>query len=189
MTKKATTMHLEANFDIDQVGSTLEWSFKRYDCDGNPLTGKYAGGIYFTTGEEMRVRVRAGSWTKLTSFKVLDCTLITIPQIVEIAPKKKAKFAPPSLFVSTKEPLITVTGASIKLNGDDFKPNDLLPPAPPGYSEKALLWDKHLTVGLTEGRWEFSFVLTVQVTQEGQDPTERVLYFDPEADVNSGVTP
>jgi hypothetical protein len=189
MTKKSTTMHLEANFDIDQVGSTLEWSFKRYDCDGNPLTGKYAGGIYFTTGEEMRVRVRAGCKRKLTSFKVLDCTLITVPQIVEIAPKKKAKFAPPSPFVSTEVPPIKVTGASIKLNRDDFKPDDLIPPAPPGYSEIALLWDKHLTVGLIEGRWEFSFVLTVQVTEQDQPPVERVLYFDPEMDVNSGVTP
>jgi hypothetical protein len=189
MTKKATAMHLEANFDIDQVGSTLEWSFKRYDCDGNPLTGKYAGGIFFTTGEEMRVRVRAGCRTKLTSFKVLDCTLISIPQIVEIAPKKKAKFAPPSLFVSTDVPPIKVTGASIKLNGDDFKRDDLIPPSPPGYSEIALLWDKHLTVGLTEGRWEISFVLTVQVTEEGKPPTERVFCFDPEGDVSNGLTP
>lgn len=188
MTKKATKMHLEANFDIDQIGSTLEWSFKRFDGDGNPLTGKYAGGIYFTTGEEMRVRVRAGCRNKLASFKVLDCTLITVPQIVEIAPKKKAKFAPPSLFVSTDVPPIKVSGASINLSGDDFK-RDEIPLPTPGYSEIALLWDKHLTVGLTEGRWEFSFVLTVQVTEEGQPPTERVLCFDPEADVSNGVTP
>jgi len=188
MTKKATTMHLEANFDIDQVGGKLEWSFKRFDGDGNPLTGKYAGGIYFTTGEEMRVRVRAGCRNPLTSFKVLDCALITVPQIVEIAPKKKAKFAPSSLFISTKVPEIKVSGASINLPGDDFKRDDIPLPTP-GYSEIALLWDKHLTVGQEEGRWELSFILTVQVTEKDQPPTERVLCFDPEADVGSGVTP
>ena len=57
MTQPAATMLLKANFDINQVGETLEWSFTRADHDGNPIEGIYAGGIYYTTGEEMNVRV------------------------------------------------------------------------------------------------------------------------------------
>ena len=188
MTKKAPTMLLEANFDIDQIGGTLEWRFTRKDGNGNPIKGKYAGGIYFTVGEEMRVRVRAGSSTALTSFKVLDCALITCPQIVEIAPKRKAKFAPPSPFISTESPNIEVIGASINLPGEDFKFAET-PPPEPGYSEIALQWDKHLTVGETEGRWEISFVLTVQVERENGPPSVRVLCFDPEGEVGSGQSP
>jgi hypothetical protein len=189
MTKKATTMHLEANFDIDQVGGTLEWHFERRDHDGNPITGKYAGGIYYTIGEEMRVRVKAGSRNKLASFKILDCTLITRPQIVEIAPKKKAKFAPPSPFITTVTPEVVIIGASINLPGEEFKRDGIVPPTPAGYSEIALLWNKHLTVGQNEGRWEFSFVVTVQVTPEDGPACERVFSFDPEMDVGNGVTP
>jgi hypothetical protein len=191
MTKKATAMILEANFDIDQIGGKLEWSFSRKDGDGNPIKGKYAGGIYFTTGEVMRVRVKAGSWTKLTSFKVLDCTLITLPQIVELEPKKKAKFAPPSIFVSTTAPApeIKVIGASINLPGNEFEESVGPLPEPGAYSEISRQWDKHLTVGQTEGRWELSFVLTVRVEQEGKAPCERVFYFDPETEVGNGVSP
>ena len=182
-------MLLEANFDIEQVGGTLEWHFCRKDGDGNPITGKYAGGIYYTIGEKMRVRVRAGSYKHLKSFKVLDCTLITLPQIVDIAPKKKAQFAAMSPFVSTE--IITVTGASINLPAKDFKECPIVKPEPE-YYELALEWDKHLTVGQKEGRWDISFVVTVQVvvdngTEDGLTCT-RVFSFDPEGEVGNGTT-
>lgn len=182
-------MHLEANFDIEQVGGTLEWSFIRKDHNGDPIKGKYAGGIYYTIGESMQIRVKAGSWKQMTSFKVLDCTLITRPQIVDIAPKKKAKFAPPSPFITTTTPPINITGASINLAGDDFKFDGASPALPGGYSDIALLWDKHLTVGEMEGRWEISFVLTVEVAHDDGPPFQRVLCFDPEGEVGTTVTP
>jgi hypothetical protein len=183
-------MLLEANFDIEQVGGTLEWHFSRKDRDGNPITGKYAGGIYYTVGEEMRVRVRAGSYKRLKSFKVLDCTLITLPQIVEIAPKKKAQFAAVSPFVGTEG--IVIAGGSVNLAAQDFKESAILVPQPE-YYELALEWDKHLTVGQKEGRWDISFVLTVEVvvddgSQYGLTCT-RVYSFDPEGEVGTGTTP
>lgn len=189
MTEKAPTMTLEAEFDIAQTSSTPEWSFKRKDGNGHPITGKYAGGIYFTVGEEMRVIVKAVSWNRLVSFKVLDCTLITLPQIVELEPKKKAKFAPFSPFISTASPSVNVHGASINLPGEGFNRADVPAPPPGAPHEIVLQWDKHLTVGKTVGRWEISFVVTVEV-QEGDSPAvQRVFCFDPEGEVGSGVTP
>ncbi|UUZ49124.1 hypothetical protein LP420_01210 [Massilia sp. B-10] len=52
-------MLIEANFDIDQVGQSLEWRFSRKDGQGNPVKGRYAGGIYFTVGELTRARAGA----------------------------------------------------------------------------------------------------------------------------------
>lgn len=183
-------MLLEANFDIQQVGGTLEWHFSRKDGDGNPITGKYAGGIYYTKGEEMRVRVRAGCYKPLKSFKVLDCTLITLPQIVDIAPKKKAQFAPPSPFVTNES--IVVSGGTVNLAAQGFKASAVITPEPE-YFELAVAWDKHLTVGQDEGRWEISFVVTVQVvvddgSKDGLTCT-RVYSFDPEGEVGSGTAP
>lgn len=182
-------MLLEANFDIQQVGGTLEWRFTRKDGDANPITGKYAGGIYYTVGEEMRVRVRAGCYKPLKSFKVLDCTLVTLPQIVDIAPKKKAQFAVPSPFVTNES--VVVTGGSVNLPAQGFVFSPVIKPEPE-YFELALEWDKHLTVGQSEGRWEISFVITVQVviddgTRDGITST-RVFSFDPETEVGTGTT-
>lgn len=189
MTKKAPTMLLSAEFDMSQVSGTLDWSFTRKDGNGHPITGKYAGGIYFTVGEEMRVVVRALSWNRLVSFKVLDCTLITIPQIVELEPKKTAKFAPCSPFISTATPHVNVLGASINLPGDGFKKADVPAPPPGAPHEIALQWDKHLTVGSKEGRWEMSFVITVEVQEGDGPPVQRVFCFDPESEVGNGITP
>ena len=179
-------MLLEANFDIEQVGGTLEWHFSRKDGHGNPITGKYAGGIYYTVGEEMRVRVRAGSWHGLKSFKILDCTLITIPQIIEIGPAIRAKFATPSPFV--KNAFIDVKGASFNLPGQEFKPSEVVFPIPE-YSELALQWGHHMTVGDGVGRWELSMVITVQVEMEDGTLHTRVFSFDPETSVGTGVVP
>jgi len=179
-------MLLEANFDIEQVGGTLEWRFSRKDGNGNPITGKYAGGIYYTVGEEMRVRVRAGSWHRLKSFKVLDCTLITIPQIIEIGPNSPTRHATPSPFVDNAH--IDVKGASFNLPGQEFKPSEIQVPIP-DYSELALQWGHHMTVGDGVGRWELSMVITVLVEMDDGTKHTRVFSFDPETQVGTGVVP
>jgi len=186
MTTKPTTMLLEANFDIDQIGETLEWRFSRRDGDGNPITGKYAGGIYFTVGEEMHVRVRAGSYSQFKSFKVLDCTLITRPQIVQIGNDVPTLFAPPSPFVDNA--FVSVPGASVTLPGAEFVPS-AVHPMEPGYHELALKWHNHLTVGDGVGRWEISFVLTVLIERHDAQCYQRVFCFDPEGEVGSGQSP
>jgi hypothetical protein len=184
--KKPTTMLIEANFDIDQVGQSLEYHFRRKDGHGNPVKGRYAGGVYFTVGELTRVRVRAGSYTPFTGFKVLDCTLVTVPQLVQIGSKVATRFSPPSPFASTDA--VTVTGASLSLPAEQFVPA-AADPVDPEYNEFALEWDQGLTVGNETGRWEISFVLTVEIQRADGNTEQRVFTFDPEGEVGSGVVP
>jgi hypothetical protein len=184
--KKPTTMLIEANFDIDQIGQTLEWKFSRKDGNGNPVKGRYAGGVYFTVGELTRVKVTAGGYSQFTNFKVLDCTLITLPQIVEIGKGLQTRFAPPSPFVST--PAIAITGASVSLPPNQFMPSTVQTPEPE-YNQLALEWNRELTVGPVTGRWEISFVLTVEFTRDDGTTEQRAFSFDPEGEVGTGVTP
>lgn len=188
MTQPAATMLLKANFDINQVGETLEWSFTRADHDGNPIEGIYAGGIYYTTGEEMNVRLTAGSSKRLKSFTVLDCTLITRPALIEIGHGKPFKYAQPSPFVDGKK----VMGASVNLPGKQFQPWEVDPlpiqPIETSYHRLAVQYDRPLTVGAVPGRWEFSFVVSVEVEVDGVK-VQRVFCFDPEGEVGTTVSP
>lgn len=184
--KKPTTMLIEANFDIDQVGQTLEWHFCRKDGQGNPVKGRYAGGVYFTVGEKTRVRVKAGSYSRFTGFKVLDCTLITLPQVVQIGKVLPTEFAPPSPFVTTSS--LAITGASVSLPAAQFVSSPVSG-TDPEYNEFALEWNSELTVGTTTGRWEISFVLTVEIERADGSTEQRVFTFDPEGEVGTGVTP
>ncbi|HEY0061638.1 MAG TPA: hypothetical protein VGC21_05935, partial [Telluria sp.] len=184
--KKPTTMLIEANFDIDQVGQTLEWRFSRKDGHGNPVKGRYAGGVYFTVGEQTRVRVRAGSYNAFNGFKVIDCTLITMPQVVRIGKNVATRFAPVSPFVSS--PVIQVTGASVSLPPAQFVPS-AVHPDDPEYNEFALEWGHELSVGPETGRWEISFVLTVEIQRADGCTEQRAFSFDPEGEVGTGLTP
>lgn len=184
--KKPTTMLIEANFDIDQLGQTLEWRFSRKDGQGNPVKGRYAGGIYFTVGELTRVRVRAGSFSKFKGFKVLDCTLITMPQLVQIGKATPTKFAPVSPFVSTAS--IGIAGASVSLPAAQFVPS-AVHPDDPEYNEFALEWNSALTVGEQTGRWEIAFVLTVEIERADGTTEQRAFSFDPEGEVGTTVSP
>ncbi|MDQ1830300.1 hypothetical protein [Massilia scottii] len=182
--KKPTSMLLEANFDINQIGETLEWKFSRKDGDGNPLTGRYAGAIYFTMGELVHIKVRAGGYERFESFKVLDCSLITRPQIVCIAPGQLASYASPSPFDG-------VAGACVAIAPDEFGPPRARESEDDGrkYHTISRKWDNFLTVGEDTGRWEVSFVLTVEITRRSGKQDTRVFVFDPEGVVGAGVTP
>ncbi|NHZ32488.1 hypothetical protein [Massilia rubra] len=184
--KKPTSMLLEANFDINQIGETLEWKFSRKDGNGNPVKGRYAGAIYFTVGEQMHIRIRAGGYEKFESFQVLDCTLITRPQIRSIAPGVLPEYAPPSPFIDNEH--VRVKGASVQIPAEQFL-RDKADSDDPLYHKKALKWDKHLTVGACTGRWEVSFVLTVLITRASGETSQRVFVFDPESEVGGGIAP
>lgn len=182
--KKTTSMLLEANFDINQIGETLEWSFSRKDGHGNPVKGRYAGSIYFTMGEEVQIRVRAGGYEKFESFKVLDCTLITRPQIVAIVPGSLATYAKPSPFQGAP-------GACVEVDPAEFETGHFVESEQDGrkYHTIAQKWRKHLTVAESTGRWEISFILTVEITRQSGERQLRVFVFDPEGEVGAGLNP
>lgn len=184
--KKPTAMLLRADFDIDQTGDALEWRFSRKDGDGNPIHGRYAGQIYFTVGEKMRLQVRAGSMKPFKGFTVKDCCLISRPGVVEKGPRRKTVWAPPSPFVGSAT--VAVNGATIDLPAGQFIADPTLP-AEPGYFEVAQVWDNELVVGESTGSWDLSLVMTVNILLDDGSSYDRVLYLDPESEVGAGTSP
>lgn len=185
MTQKSAAMHLEASFDIDQVSDQLMWHFVRYDDKGNPLHGKEAGLINFTIGEQFFVNVIAGSAKPIAGVRIIECVLITKPFIYQCGPDVKTIYAPPSPFGSAK--LGGIMSASIVMPGDQFKAG--LAEESQCYHYSAHHWDRALTVGGFQGRWDISFVLTVQIARPDGRNELRVFSFDPEGEVSNGAVP
>jgi len=191
MKEKPPSMLLQANFDVDQVGYNMEWHFSRKDHNGNPIEGKYAGGIYFTTGETMFVHVSAGGKKQdgrnpFESFKILDCCLISQPQLTQYGGGRPTLFAPPSPFVTNQGDF--PRNATIAFEVDKFK-TWIGGEKVPDYYQQTQAWQDHLTVGQIEGRWELSFVVTVEITGADGAITHRVFGFDPEGGVGTGMNP
>lgn len=191
MKETPPSMLLRAKFDIAQVGYNMEWHFSRKDHNGNPIEGKDAGSIYFTKGETFFVHISCGGKMQdgkapFKSFKILDCCLISQPQLSQYGGGRPTLFSPPSPFVSNHGAIPKF--ATIQLPPDQFKPW-IGEPSAPAYYKQTQAWEEHLTVGQTEGRWELSFVLTVELTDAENNVTRRVFGFDPEAGVGTGMNP
>ncbi|MFL6658124.1 MAG: hypothetical protein ACJ8GW_08645 [Massilia sp.] len=186
-------MLLRADFDINQVGADLEYRFTRTDHEGNPLKGKDAGSIYFTTGETFFLQVGGGGKRLLgtaqpfKSFTILDACLITRPQLALYGPGLPTKFSPPSPFVAKHGG--GGKNATLHFTESKFKPWIGTQPLSDDYYEQVLAWDDHLVVGDIPGRWDLSFVITVAITWNDNTVTERVFGFDPEGSVGTGMTP
>lgn len=185
-------MTLNADFDIAQIGETLEFSFTRTDGQGNPIEGKDAGSVYFTKGEQFNVVVNGGGRVKSTGnpfedFKILDCCLITIPRLAQFGEGIKTQFSPPSPFVSAK------TGApfpaTINLDASKFKEHGRGAAGEGRYHKVKQVWGEHLVTGTTTGRWKLSFVITVAIRMHDGSIDTRVLSFDPEVVVGTGMNP
>lgn len=191
MKETPPSMLLRAKFDIAQVGYNMEWHFSRKDHNGNPIEGKDAGGIYFTKGETFFVHVSAGGKKKdgkdpFKSFRILDCCLISQPQLSQYGGDRPTLFSPPSPFVTNQGAI--PKHATIQMPAANFKPW-IGGETAPGYYKQTQAWEDHLTVGQIEGRWELSFVVTVEITDAEGHTTQRVFGFDPEAGVGTGMNP
>lgn len=192
MTEQPTSMLLRAKFDIDQVGYNMEWHFSRTDQHGNPIVGKDAGSVYFTVGETFFIHVSSSGKARkdgsdpLGSFKILDCVVISTPQLSDYGPGRPTRFSPPSPFVSTEGDIPKY--ATIPLDPAKFVSWIGGKPVP-GYYEQTQAWSEHLTVGQIPGRWELSFIVTVEIVAPDGSSTRRVFGFDPEGSVGTGINP
>jgi len=175
---------LEASFDIDQTGETLAWHFDRCDGKANPKKGKDAGSIYFSAGTKFFVQIKGGSENPFPGFEVLNCCLITVPNIYRCN-SETTKYALPSLFASDEPG--QVKDACIVLPADKFEARDVQPPKENLQIIQA--WTDHLTVGPYNGSWKLSMVLTVRITRADGTPSVRVFTFDPETTLDDGITP
>lgn len=185
MTIKVPPMILAVDFDVDQLSTQLRWRFDRADGNGNPKRGRAAGSIYFTTGEEFRIRVTAGSSAPFETFEVIDCCLISLPQVVQQGPGVRTLYAPPSPFADLDGK--PVTGGTCAIPGSQFMP--VAAQSDGEYRQVAREWGGYLKAGEITGRWDLKMVLTVRIVGLDGSANDRVFWFDPETEVGSGVGP
>ncbi|SFU29632.1 hypothetical protein [Pseudoduganella namucuonensis] len=177
---------LSVSFDAQQLSSQLNWQF---EPNSLPWYGGNAGAILFNPKEQLSVEILAfGSKASgFDGFKVIECAILTRPQITRLTPGEAVRFASPSPFDGA-------TGACVLMEG--FSPEPALGQSAfaerlrqPGYSMYGLQSDGFLTVAKAPGRWDLSFYLTVELAFAGREPVRRVYYFDPESEVGDGGHP
>lgn len=182
MTYEKPWMKLSVHFDADQTSSQLDYAFTSSDGDADPRHGQYMGGVHFQQGQHVYLEV-TGCGSKesgYTSFQIIDCCLISVPQLTQIGADVPTRYSHPS-------PFLQAVGATYNLSLD-FDSEVLLgesdDPALPSLRRIRQQWKHTLDVGHTKGRWELSFVLTVRILRGEQTlPELRVFAFDPETSV------
>lgn len=183
MTYEKPWMKLSIHFDADQITNQLDYAFTSCDGSADPRHGPYMGGVHFQQGQHVYLEVNCCG-TKasgFTSFQIVDCCLISVPQLTQIGPDVPTRYSLPS-------PFLQAAGAAYQLPLD-FESHVLPPdPALPDLRRIRQEWKHNLDVGQSKGRWELSFVLTVRIIRGEQDlPELRVFSFDPEASVGGNV--
>jgi len=182
MKEESQSATLSVRFDADQTSSLLQWTLNEPNGSARILAGTNAGAMHFYQGEVLSLDVIGGGSKagKFTSFQIIDCCIITTPQIVSCAPGEKTRYARPSPFLQS-------VGASYHM-ALDFQSG--LDCGDDSYRQITQTWKPTLNVGHTAGRWELSFNITVMIYRDpGDAPEVRVFQFDPESSVGSGSRP
>lgn len=185
-------MALTAKFNVNQIDDGINWIFTDLESAGIPdhilEDPHWNRDINFSVDQEFRIAITASDedHTDFESFELIDCCLITRPQILSCGPGERTYYAPPSLFVNASGKQlgalyqIDPSTFSVLSTGTDVKKGKRI----------TLLWDGHLTVGPYNGVWELSFYITVRIKRTGQETEQlRVFYFDPESEVGNGTYP
>jgi hypothetical protein len=167
---------LHVNFEVDQDSPMLAW----YMTPAIDYDGPYTGAVEFYAGEQVELRVAgSGHPDRFKSFQILDCCLLTVPQVVYRKPGAVTRYAQPSPFVQS-------VGASFVFS-NDFALADGINNGIRTVSQR---WKHTLDVSSSVGRWDMSLVLTVKIVRSVEDSTEiRVFRFDPETQVGNGTRP
>ena len=176
-------MKLSVHFDADQITNQLDYNFTSCDGSADPRHGPYMGGVHFQKGQHVYLDVTCcgSKESGFSSFQIVDCCIITVPQLTQIGPKVPTVYAPPSPFLQS-------VGATYSLPLD-FEIQKLLDESEmPALNRIRQEWKHTLDVGYAAGRWEVSFVLTVRIMRaENQQPELRVFSFDPEGSIAGDI--
>lgn len=191
---KPNQLRLRIRFDADQETDQLSFKLRQLPGDGgeadiapppNPRRGANADSLYFNPGDELHVQIVGGGKRNrlansgFQSFQILQCALITRPQVSLRGPGVRTQWSPPSPFTQS-------SGAILPLS-PDFAPRVVGDEA--DYLKIAQDWKGSFNVGFNHGLWELSFYLTVKISRAGGQPDQiRVLMFDPEAEVGGTGT-
>lgn len=185
-------MTLTARLDVNQVDDGINWLFADLDAGvGNDCARedpRWNRNIDFKAGQKFRIAIVASDQdhTKFESLEVIDCCLITRPQILCCGKGVRTRYAPPSLFVQQSGEQL---GALFRIDPAAF--SVVSTGVDPAKGRKvSLLWDGHLSVGDLNGSWELAFYVTLSIKRAHEEARQlRVFYFDPEGEVTNGTDP
>lgn len=196
MSKPSHPIAISLNFDFEQVNQMLTWKAVDEQTHRSAYheRGPHAGGMFLPVDESISIIVTGGAHKDCVphdwDYKVLQCYLITLPHELWLQRTHGRQFSPPSPFVAAEG---QVGGAVRDIpaslfegpfpdNGDKayvasyYEAKNVLkviPKTQPGAND-------------LEGRWEMTFILTVQVIpKDGSAPFLRVFSFDPETEVGT----
>ncbi|OFA02610.1 hypothetical protein [Duganella sp. HH101] len=184
-------MTLSGTFDVNQRSDRMDWEF--LDIGAVPGQPPQPGGehwnsdVFFSAGQSFCIALTAtdNQLTGFQSFQILDCHLITRPQILRCGKDELTLYAPPSPFVDAAGDTLN---AVCPIAGTDFLP--LSSTQPNGSTQQTMLWANSLTVGGINAHWEMSLYITVSIQRAWSEQQQlRVFYFDPESEVGNGTTP
>jgi len=185
-------MTLTARFDVNQIDDGINWIFSDIDTTNNDIhtseDPRWNRDIDFSAGQEFRIAIAASDKdkTNFESLEIVDCCIITRPQILCCGKNVRTYYAPPSLFINSSGKEL---GAVTQINPTAFIAHSTGIDPNKGKSV-TLLWDDYLKVGKYNGYWELSFYITVRIKRTGEKTEQlRVFCFDPETEVGNGTEP
>lgn len=184
---KQEDVELSVSFDINQIGANLAWVITEEPDKRNlyRVHGAHAGSVHMQQCDNVFVRVTGYSGPldngqpaeHKFEFKVIGCTLVTVPRL-----REKGVLYTPSPFESG--PGVPAM-PSIEIGEFVAAP----PPhkLPDGVACRVRVSTQSLLVTEKFGIWEFSLVLTVDITHDDGQVRRRVFRFDPESEVGTGT--
>jgi hypothetical protein len=177
MTPTPEVVKLKVSFDIDQTSGKLDWDFTPRS---RPVSGRHAGAILLQPGELLHLEVdgNGSADSGLQAFKIIECCLMTRPQVIQIGRGLQTLFAAPSPFAG-----IDCASYAFPLDFDAGAPHT----QPDGSLRIAQHWNGQLLVDKPPGRWDMSFLITVLIDRGADEPLLRVFSFDPESEVGDGT--
>ena len=194
-------MKLTVSFDVNQVRDRVNWNF----CDTratteDPLRGDWHNDIRFQPGQTFQIELHVYGLqhplqADLEGVHVVDCCLITLPQIKECGHDRHTKYHSPSPFAPATYGPSTPRGALVSIPGQDFSKTDSVSDTifnDPSYGAEiplVLRWNNTLTVGNELAHWDLSFYVTIELKRKKNGRHYRVFYFDPESEVTTGLDP
>lgn len=185
-------MALTARFDVNQVDDGIDWLFDDIDSvgvgDRTQEDLHWNRDINFSVDQQFRIAISASDKEKtgFESLEVVDCCVITRPQILSCGEGVRTRYAPPSLFTDDSGKRL---GALYQIDPSQFSVHSTGIEPTKG-RRVTLLWNGHLTVGGFNGFWELAFYVTVSIKRAHEEAAQlRVFYFDPEAEISNGMDP
>lgn len=188
---ESNEVRLELNFDADQITSDLTHRLVRVSPDAPdpaPRTGSRADSMYFAPGERLSLHITGygaasvpeAPGKEFVSFQVIDCVIVTRPQVIQRGRGLETQYAAPS-------PFLQAVGACYPVELDfTATAGGLLENGARSVTQS---WKRTLDVGLNPGCWQLSLVLTIRIMRgQGTVHELRVLSFDPEAEVGGNGT-